>query len=256
MSNPVGLFFKKAIVGKAKNLVSLDDPFARMQRLMRGKRVTGILDAGASHGRISRKLLTRFPEADVFAFEPNSLHSETLQQFAREESRFHPYPIALSDEKGRARLNLTTAPGSTSLLTPNRQMRELFSADAVVEGSMEVDVTTIDDWVQSQGNPPLQIMKFDIQGAELRALRGATHTLGESTALIYIELWFNPGYEEGALYGEVDSFLRTQGFVLFDIYKPKYDPHGVLTWANAIFVNPGRVSVPQSPAVAPSPNAV
>jgi len=240
MSNPAGLFLKKVIIGKSKNLISLEDPFAKMQRLLQGQPVTGILDAGASHGRISRKFLTRFPQAEVFAFEPNSRYSETLQQYAREEPRFHPYFIALSDEKGRARLNLTTAPGSTSLLTPNRRMRELFSADASVESSTEVDVTTIDDWVQSNGNPRLQILKFDIQGAELKALRGATRTLRESASLIYIELWFNPGYEGGPLYGDIDSFLRSQGFALFDIYKPKYDPRGVLTWANAIFVKAGR----------------
>jgi FkbM family methyltransferase len=243
MSNPVGVFLKKLIVGKSKNLISLEDPFAQMQRLLQGQPVTGIVDAGASHGRISGKLLRRFPQADVFAFEPNSRYAETLQQYARAEPRFHPYFVALSDEKGRARLNLTTAPGSTSLLTPNRRMQELFSADASLKSSTEVDVTTIDDWVRSNGNPPLQIMKFDIQGAELKALRGATRALREATSLIYIELWFNPGYEGGALYGEVDSFLRSQGFMIFDIYKPKYDPRGVITWANAIFVNPERVTV-------------
>jgi len=243
MSNPVGVFLKKVILRKSKNLLSLEDPFARMPRLLRGQRVTGILDAGASHGRISRKLLRRFPEAEAFAFEPNRLYRETLEQQAREEPRFHPYFIALSDEKGRARLNLTTAPGSTSLLTPNQRMQELFHADAAVESSVEVDVTTIDDWVQSNGDPAIQIMKFDIQGAELKALRGATRTLRESALLIYTELWFNPGYEGGTLYGEMDAFLRSQGFLLFDIYKPKYDPRGLLTWANAIFVNPERVKV-------------
>ncbi len=243
MSNPVGFFLKKVILGKSKNLLSLEDPFASMKRLLRGQRVTGILDAGASHGRISRKLLHRFPQAEVFAFEPNGLYGEILQQYAREEPRFHPYFIALSDEKGRARLNLTTAPGCTSLLTPNQRMQELFHANASVESSIEVDVTTIDDWVQSKDDPAIQIMKFDIQGAELKALRGAARTLRQSTLLIYTELWFNPGYERGTLYGEVDAFLRSEGFLLFDIYKPKYDPRGLLTWANAIFVNPGRVKV-------------
>lgn len=249
MSNPVGLFLKKVIVGKSKNLISLEDPFAKMQRLLQGRQVTGILDAGASHGRISRKLLARFPQAEVFAFELNSLYGETLQQYARREPRFHPYFTAVSHETGRTRLKLTTAPDSTSLLMPNRQMRESFSADASVESSTEVDGTTIDDWTQSKGNPPLQIMKFDIQGAELNALRGAARTLRESAALIYIELWFTPGYEGGPLYGDIDSFLRSQGFLLFDIYKPKYDPHGVLTWANAMFANPARVKVrPNGPA--------
>jgi len=243
MSNPIGVFLKKLILGKPKNLVSLEDPFVQMQRLLQGRQVTGILDAGASHGRISGKFIRGFPQAEVFAFEPNRRYSETLLEYARAEPRFHPYFVALSDQTGRARLNLTSAPGSTSLLTPNQRMRELFSTDAAVESSAEVDVTTIDDWVQSNSRPALQIMKFDIQGAELKALCGATRTLHEATSLVYIELWFNPGYEGGPLYGDIDSFLRSQGFVLFDIYKPKYDPRGLLTWANAIFVNPARVPI-------------
>ncbi len=146
MANPIGILLKKAILRKWNNLVSLDDPFERMPRLLRSRRVTGILDAGASHGRISRKLLRGFPEAHLFAFEPNALYAPTLQQYAGEEPRFHPYFVALSDEKGRACLNVTASPGSTSLLTPGEQMRESFSRDAAVESRREVEVATIDDW--------------------------------------------------------------------------------------------------------------
>ena len=238
MANPIGTFLKKAILGKSNNLVSLDDPFARMPHLLRGREVTGILDAGASHGRISRKLLRGFPDAHLFAFEPNDLYAETLQQYAAAEPRFHPCFIALSDEKGRARLNVTASPGSTSLLTPGAQMRESFSQESAIESRREVEVTTIDDWVSANGNPSIQLMKFDIQGAELKALRGADRTLRDSVELIYIELWFNPGYEGGALYSEIDLFLRPYGFILQDFYKPRYDVHGAIMWTNAIFLKP------------------
>jgi FkbM family methyltransferase len=241
MSSPAAVFLKKALLGKTSNLLSLEDPFARMQILLRGVTVTGILDAGASHGRISRKLLRRFPHAHVFAFEPNERYLPALQQYANAEARFHPHFVALSDGKGRACLNITKSPGSTSLLTPGRQMRESFQEESHVEVRREVDVTTIDDWIQSNGHPTLQLLKFDIQGAELKALRGAVRTLDTSVALIYIELWFNPGYEGGALYSEVDLFLRAHGFLLCDLYKPRYDARGVIMWTNAIFIHPGRV---------------
>jgi len=67
--------------------------------------------------------------------------------------------------------------------------------------------------------------------------------LRESVELIYIELWFNPGYEGGALYSEIDLFLRSYGFALQDFYKPRYDVHGAIMWANAIFLKPRRVTV-------------
>ena len=47
-------------------------------------------------------------------------------------------------------------------------------------------------------------------------------------------------YEGGALYSEIDLFLRQNGFGLYDMYKPIHGPNGLLMWANAIFVNVQR----------------
>ena len=243
MSNRVGTFLKKTLLGKKGNLVSLEEPFDKMQHLLQGQEVTGILDAGASYGRISKRLMRRFPQAHVFAFEPNPLYAERLRQFAEAEPRFHPQFVALSDRKGHAALHVTESPGSTSLLTPGQHMRELYRDSVSVASCEQVEVTTIDDWVRSNDSPAVQLMKFDIQGAELQALRGATETLGTSTLLIYAEIWFNPGYEGGALYSEIDLFLRSQGFVLYDLFKPKYDPKGPLLWGNAIFLHADRTGL-------------
>ena len=122
-------------------------------------------------------------------------------------------------------------------------MRDSFHEAVTVEDRREVEITTIDDWVRSHGKPSLELLKFDIQGAELKALRGATRTLQESTLLIYTEVWFNPGYEAGALFSEIDSFLRSSGFVLYDLYKPKHDRRGTIIWGNAIFVHASRLGL-------------
>lgn len=239
----IGTFLKKTLIGKGRNLVSLEDPFDKMRSLLRDRRVTGVLDAGASDGRVSKRLMARFPEARAYAFEPNRLYRAKLLQYAKEEPRFHPCFAALSDRKGRAALNLTVSPGSTSLLTPGERMLKLLRDNASVESSAEVELTTIDEWVQSNGNPPIHLMKFDIQGAELKALRGAVRTLRDSTLLVYTEVWFNPGYEGGALYSDIDLFLRSNNFVLYDIFKPKYDSGGGILWGNAMFVHAERVKI-------------
>jgi FkbM family methyltransferase len=241
MSNRFGTLLKKMFLGKRSNLISLEDPFEVMQRLLSHREVTGILDAGASDGRISKRLLRRFPAAQVFAFEPNPMYAEPLKQYAEAESHFQPHFLALSDQKGQASLNVTASLGSTSLLTPGQRMQELMPEGVAVTNCEQVEVTTIDEWVQANGNPDIELMKFDIQGAELKALSGAVHTLQMSTLLIYAEIWFNAGYEGGALYGEIDTFLHQYGYVLYDFYKPKYDSKGLLTWANAIFIHAQRV---------------
>lgn len=81
----------------------------------------------------------------------------------------------------------------------------------------------------------MELMKFDIQAAELTALRGAAETLSSTTRLVYAEVFFNPLYEGGAMFGDIDAYLRQFGFRLYNLYKPRADQRDMLLWANAIF---------------------
>ena len=243
MSNPFSLFFKKTVLGTKNNLVSLDEPYQAFARLLKNFQITGIIDAGASNGRISKKLIHNFPKAHVYGFEPNSLYVNTLFQYAKEDSRFSPCFVALSDHEGTADLQKTASPGSTSLYTPGEQLKKLDPIGTSVKKTEKVEVTTIDQWVILNGNPAIQLMKFDIQGGELKALQGATRTLKNSTLLIYIEILFNPLYSGGAIYSDIDLFLRKYGFVLYDIYKPKYNSNGLLLWGNAIYLHADKTGM-------------
>jgi FkbM family methyltransferase len=241
VSNRLSSFLKKKLFAGQRNLVSFDEPYAVMARLLKRSSVTGILDAGASNGHISERLLRWFPRATAYAFEPNPLYAQTLQDLAQRDSRFQPQFVALSDGVGRGRLHFTESPGSTSLLRPTERLKEVASTGATVINVSDVDIVTIDEWAARNGKPAIEVMKFDIQGAELRALRGAERMLRESTLLVYSEVWFNAMYDGSPLYSEIDAFLRAQGFAVYDIYKPRYDPHGLLVWANAIFLKLAKV---------------
>lgn len=243
MTNQFSSFVKKKLLGKNNNLVSFEEPFDVMPRLLKGHNVTGIIDAGASNGRISKRLLRKFPAAQAYAFEPNPLYAEALKQYAKDEPRFHPQFLALSDSEGQATLHVTESPGSTSLLTPGKRLQEILPEGASVKSDEKVELVTIDNWAQRNGDLAIELMKFDIQGAELKALRGAVNTLQNSTLIVYTEISFNPLYEGSAIYSEIDLFLREHGFALYDMYKPKYHPNGLIMWANAIFVHIQRLGL-------------
>jgi len=91
MSNRIGPFIRGKLLRKNNNLVSLDDPYEVIHRLLKDRQITGIIDAGASDGRVSKKLLRKFSCANVYAFEPNPIYREALQQYAKKDSRFHPH---------------------------------------------------------------------------------------------------------------------------------------------------------------------
>jgi len=243
MANQVISFIKKKLLGKNKNLISLDEPYEVIGRLLRGHDITGFIDAGASDGRISKRLLRKFPTAHAYAFEPNPVYTKALQRYAEKDARFHPCYLALSDREGTAELYVTESSGCTSLFAPGNRLKEIEPEASRVKTLEKVQTIRIDEWSKRSGDPPVQLMKFDIQGGELKVLHGATGVLQRSTLLVYTEIWFNQAYEGGTIYSEIDSFFREYGFVLYDIFKPKYNAKGLIMWGNAIFLNVQRLGM-------------
>jgi FkbM family methyltransferase len=243
MANIFSSFLKRKILRKDQNLISIDEPFDVMANLLKDQQVKGILDAGASDGRESRKLLRKFPDAQVYAFEPNPLYAQALEQYKQQDTRFHPFYLALSDTESQTDLYITESPGCTSLFAPGKSLKEREPKGAAVQTIQKVKTVTIDQWSKNNGEPNIEVMKFDIQGGELKALQGAVHVLCNSTLLVFIEVWFNPAYEGGALFSDIDSYFRKLDYLLLDIFKPKYDSNGLLMWANAIFLNSEKLGM-------------
>jgi len=186
--------------------------------------------------------------AEVTGFEPNA------EQFARLAGRAGPcryLPVFLG-RGGPANFNLTRYPGCSSLFAPDPRVIDLFEtigcSDAGgnfhVERVETVETTRLDDL-----GPELHadFLKLDVQGFELDILRHATAKLKE-TVVIETEVEFIPLYKEQPLFGDIQCFLRDQGFVLhklvdvagrpFRPFRPRnpYLPMSQLLWADAIFV--------------------
>jgi len=243
MAKVLWSLLRKTAFKRKGNLVSLDDHYPVMKKLLAGHQVNGILDAGASNGRITGKFLKVFPTAKAYAFEPQPKYRDGLTALSKQDTRINPQFFALGEQKSKLELQITESAGCTSLYKPSSRMQTMYPDEAAVKETAMVDVVTIDEWRAEQGNPGIEVMKFDIQGGELSALRGAQQTLRDSTLLVYTEILFNPLYEGGALYSEIDLCLREAGFMLYNLYKPKTDDNGMLMWSNAIFVHAGRLGL-------------
>ncbi len=243
MPNRFSSWLRKKFLGSENNLVSVNDPFLVIKNVLGGVRVGGIIDAGASKGRISRIFRRHFPAAEVYAFEPNPIYRRTLEDHAAHDPHFHPVYSALSDRQSGVELLVTRSPGNTSLLVPDRNLREIDPQGSQIQQRVAVEAVTIDQWAQG-AKAGIQILKLDIQGAELKALRGAARLLRQTLCAVYTEVLFNSLYQGGALFSEIDLYLREQGFSLHDIYKPKYHVDRRIMWANALYVDPEKVTRP------------
>jgi len=189
--------------------------------------------------------LLRAGAGEVVGFEPNL---EALDRLNAQKTPAETYlPHALGDG-ARHRLRFCAAQGMTSLLPPNPRVLNLFHGFPEwgrVVREEDVDTARLDDVPETEG---VDLLKMDIQGAELMVLRAAEKRL-ETTLVIQTEVEFLPMYEGQPLFSEVEMFLRERGF-LFHRFFPTvsrvlspmvvdnnvYAGLSQLLWADAIFV--------------------
>jgi hypothetical protein len=89
-------------------------------------------------------------------------------------------------------------------------------AGAFVEGTTIIEMTTLDDWCATEGVERVDAIKIDTQGSELAILQGGADIL-RTVRSVEIEVEFNELYEDIPLFGEIDAYMRSQGFVLWKL---------------------------------------
>ncbi|MCC6467643.1 MAG: FkbM family methyltransferase [Alphaproteobacteria bacterium] len=206
-----------------------------------------VVDIGANpiDGEPPYAPLLKAGRAEVVGFEPNLQAHAVLQQ--KKGPRETYLPLAIGDGK-RHTLHHCHAPGMTSLLEPNPDVLALFHGFpdwGRVVRTEEVDTVRLDDVPETTG---LDLLKIDIQGAELMAFENAPRRLA-GALVIQTEVEFLAMYRGQPLYGDVERFLRARGFMLhrFEplvsrVVKPLvlggdiFAGFTQLFWADAIFV--------------------
>lgn len=122
---------------------------------------------------------------------------------------------------------------SSSLLSPERHLID-YPSISFVKGA-EITTSRLDSILPATWQ--FDFINLDIQGAELRALRG----LGERLANVrwaYLEVNTLRMYRDCALIGEIDMFMESMGFARVATHMAS---HG---WGDALYVNARKMPKP------------
>jgi FkbM family methyltransferase len=217
-----------------------NEPFEAQRQLMsgRGKSQITILDIGANKGQTAEKYRAKFPGAEIYCFEPFPDSVTLLEKKFSHDARIHIMPMAVTNENGNNNFYLNDTDATHSLLPRSVSGRRYYPKSAEPKGNIEVRTTTLDDFVAARQAPAIDILKFDIQGGELMAMRGAKGLLQSGhVSLIYTEAFFIPHYEGAPLFHELWSFLAEFGYSLFGIYKIHRATNGQIRYADVLFVS-------------------
>ena len=148
---------------------------------------------------------------------------------------------ALSDYDGVAAMDILNFDYSSSLLPAMPVAAGAGQRlDLGVRERIEVPVRTLDGVLAEDPSvEPIDLLKIDVQGNELKVLRGAEQSL-QRTRLIWIEVSFRPLYEGSAVFSEVYDFLYAHGFYLGAIQEGLRGDGRELLQADALFLSLDR----------------
>jgi FkbM family methyltransferase len=226
--------------GEPTNRARRDDPFIAQQHLLGGQQVGTIFDVGANRGQTAREYHRRFPEATIHSFEPFPDSYRQLTAACAGLKRVVPRPLAVCDRPGTRRFFCNERSTMNSVLPFDRQAHKFINPEkTATDKTIDVEGVTLDNFCASEKIDHLDILKMDIQGGELLALRGASGLFeAQAIDLVFTEVLFAPMYAEQGFFHELCGWLHARGYQLFGIYQQRFGPHQFLGWANAIFCSP------------------
>lgn len=174
----------------------------------RGYRPLTVIDGGANIGAFAQSAARIFPSATIHLIEPQPNCHPALQSMAR-NPRFRFHGVALGSSDGNVALAVS-AEGTT---TGAHVVTGSMESDGVV---VQVPVVPLDVLLGKDISPADRaLLKLDLQGWEMEALRGA-ETILNSVEVALVEVSFYLVAYEPSIEALV-QFFDSRGFGLHDI---------------------------------------
>lgn len=126
------------------------------------------VDVGSNVGFLTRHFSRLVgPSGKVFAFEPDPLNFRFLEFNTRACTNVERAQIAVSDNAEPALLHLNFGSGAGNSL-----VSQTYSVESV-----SVSCVSLDDFFKSRDNPQVDLIKIDVEGAEIKVLQGMKQTV-------------------------------------------------------------------------------
>lgn len=183
-----------------------------------GGKIETIFDVGSSSGWFLSRTYPFFPDANYFHFEPRPNAMTQLKRLAKKlGSRSCFQQIALSDgEAESADFWLMGHADASSLVSTNN-----WNQSETV-GTIKVQLRDLDSVVAEMGVRKIDYLKIDVEGAELRVLKGARRVLREVVEIVMLEI--SPLRHQGGASETIELFqlMFDSGFSLLDTHSNNY----------------------------------
>jgi FkbM family methyltransferase len=168
-----------------------------------------VLDIGAHKGTYSVLFASLMNDkGKVLAFEPDPANYNWIWKNiqANDFKSIEVYPFALADNEGNATFYPADGMGS---LFPH------FTSKALGKAPMDVKIRRLDNFLQEKNIRDVDVIKMDVEGADLLVLRGAENTLRTTNLRLFMDVDVHTNSERRELF----ELLSDCGFEIYRIGK-------------------------------------
>jgi len=206
-----------------------------LESVIKHFQVKTILDVGANVGQYSEEVIRHGFKGEIHSFEPISEVFQRLLKKTQRHLNWTAYNLGAGNKEEEIAMNISENFVSSSILKVGKASLSAEPTTRITHQE-KIKITTLDSFFQSKDLKGEILLKLDIQGYEMEALRGAIKSLPQ-IKLIQTELSFTDLYEGGPLFDEVIAFLREQGYGVFAIIPGFRDESsGRMLQADGFFV--------------------
>jgi FkbM family methyltransferase len=183
-----------------------------------------IVDIGANRGQFSLAARHVFPSAIIDAVEPLSRPAATFERVFSGDPRVRLHKVAIGPDSAEATMHISARDDSSSLLSITDRQRDQYPGTHET-GTTSVRMTPLSELINPEQLARPALLKIDVQGFELEALKGCESLL-DRFSWIYVECSFQELYERQPLADEVIDWLKARNLRLRGIYHLAYDSQG------------------------------
>lgn len=164
-------------------------------------------DVGSNVGIYTLEFLSRVPDGFVIAFEPDRRNVDLLTRTIRRNKfvAVDIVPQAVGERSGEAAFFLDDITGATGTINPSQLF--ITTQYGQTPTTTSVKVTTLDDEVAHRLGP--EIIKIDVEGAELAAMTGGRRMFAQCLPVVIYEAALRN-------FSQTREFLEALGYRLFD----------------------------------------
>ena len=174
-----------------------------------------IIDVGFNKGQFSSLIFLFKKKVTIYAFDPNAgetiIIANKFKQFYPQRFKF--FNFALGDVIESRFLNLARSSDNNSFLKPTKKNENLYSKALLTGNKSKVLIKTLSS-LNFKLYGSNNLLKIDVQGFELKVLKGISNDLYKKIRWIYIEVSEIKMYKGQGSLKLIDDFLRNHGFFL------------------------------------------